>query len=58
MKGKKAAMPQFNNGHWEKKPSEIQTAGGRYASEMGAVDEYKTSNDKLASYVKSHRAEH
>lgn len=51
----KAAMPQFNEGHWEKKPADTMMAGGRYASEMGAAEEYKESVDKLAGYVKNHR---
>lgn len=56
--GTVAAMPQFNQGHWEKKPGETNCAGGRYSSEMNQAAEYKNSVDKLASYVKSHRAEH
>ena len=51
-------MPQFNEGHWEKKPGDISTGGSRYASEMNAEQEYKTSVDKLAGYVKRHKAEH
>ena len=55
--GKVAAMPQFNKGHWTKNPGETECAGGRYASEMNTNEEYTKSVDKLASYVKSHRAE-
>lgn len=52
------AMTKFNAGHWEKKPGDTLTAGGRYASEMNTAEEYKTSVDGLANYVKSHRAKH
>lgn len=60
MKDKKrgSAMAQFNEGHWEKKPGSVDTAGGRYSSEFNQNEEYKKSVDKLAGYVKSHRAEH
>jgi hypothetical protein len=56
--GQKAAMSNFNQGHWEKKPEDTMTAGGRYASEMGASEEYKKSVDGLAAYAKKHRAKH
>jgi len=55
---KHAAMPQFNEGHWQKTASDIDVAGGRYASEMNTAEEYKKSADGLANYVKSHRAQH
>lgn len=51
-------MPNFNKGHWEKDLGDVETAGGRYSSEMNQAEEYKTSVDKLANYVKKHRAEH
>lgn len=54
----KSAMPQFNEGHWEKKPSETECGGGRYASEMNTCEEYKKDVDGLASYVRKHRAKH
>ena len=56
--GSVSAMPQFNQGHWELKQEDVNTGGSRYASEMGAAEEYKKSVDKLSSYVKSHKAEH
>ena len=56
--GKVAAMPQFMKDHWVKNPGETECAGGRYASEMNANEEYKKSVDGLASYVKRNRAEH
>ncbi len=49
------AMSKFNEGHWEKKPGEIETGGGRYASEMNTAEEYKGQADALASYVKKHK---
>jgi hypothetical protein len=55
---KKSAMPQFNEGHWEKKPASIEVGGGRYASEMDTMEEYKKSEDALASYARKHRAQH
>ncbi len=55
---KHAAMPQFNEGHWEKKPSDVMVGGGRYASEMHTGEEYKKNVDGLASYVKHHREKH
>ena len=56
--GSVAAMPQFNQGHWEKKWEDVNTGGSRYASEMNTSAEYKKSVDALASYVKKHKAEH
>ena len=50
-------MP-MGDSHWEKDPGEIEVSGGRYASEMGANEEYKKANNGLADYVKSHRAKH
>lgn len=52
------AMGNFNKGHWEKKPANVECAGGRYASEMNTAEEYKKSADGLASYVKKHREKH
>jgi len=56
MKGR--GMPYFEKDHWQKDASQIDCAGGRYASELNTMEEYKKSTDKLSSYVKSHRAEH
>lgn len=55
---KKAAMPQFNEGHWEKKPGDVMCGGGRYASEMNTEEEYKHDVNALSSYVKHHKAKH
>ena len=57
-KSKVGGMPRFNADHWEKKMSDVNMSGSRYASEMGAPEELKASVDKLAGYVKSHKAEH
>ncbi len=55
---KMSAMPQFNEGHWEKKQEDVNVGGSRYASEMNTSAEYKKSVDGLASYVKSHKPQH
>lgn len=52
---KMAAMPQFNEGHWEKKPADVEVGGGRYSSEFGQAEEYKHDVDELSNYVKKHR---
>jgi len=54
--GKHAAMGQFNEGHWEKKPGETSVADGKYAnSEMGNPEELKQSVNALAGYTKKHK---
>lgn len=56
---KKAAMPQFNEGHWEKKYDSTMTADGKYnGGEFSQCEEYKKSVDALASYAKRHKAQH
>jgi hypothetical protein len=55
---KHAAMPQFNEGHWEKKMEDVNVADGKYSSEMNQAEEYKKSVDALASYAKKHREKH
>lgn len=52
---KMKAMPQFNEGHWEKKLSDVTLGGGRYASEMNTEEEYKHDVNELSNYVKKHR---
>jgi hypothetical protein len=52
---KPGAMKQFGEGHWEKDLADVETAGGRYASEMNTAQEYKEQVDKLAAYAKKHR---
>jgi hypothetical protein len=57
--GKHNAMAQFNEGHHEKKMSDVRTADGRYSSgEMSQAEDYKKSVDSLASYAKKHKAKH
>jgi hypothetical protein len=53
-----AAMPQFNEGHWQENLGDVMSGGTRYASEMNTAAEYKNSVDKLANYVRTHKAEH
>ena len=55
---KYAAMPQFNEGHWEKKMEDVSSADGKYSSEMNQAEEYKKSVDELSSYARRHRASH
>ena len=55
---KMAAMPQFNEGHWEKKPAEVEVGGSRYSSEMDQMEEYKKSADGLANYSKKQKEKH
>ncbi len=55
---KMSAMPQFNEGHWEKKMEDVDVADGKYSGEMDQAQEYKKSVDGLANYAKKHRAKH
>ena len=50
-----AAMPQFNEGHWEKKMTDVDTADGKYSSEMNQSEEYKHDVDALAAYARKHK---
>lgn len=52
---KMAAMSQFNDGHWEKRPGDVETANLKYGSEFGQGEAYKRSVDDLSNYVKKHR---
>lgn len=52
---KMSAMPQFNEGHWEKNPGDVEVGGTRYSSEFGQQEEYKKDVDALSSYVKKHK---
>ncbi len=57
--GKKHAMGQFNEGHWEKKNSQLATADGKYTSgEMSNPEHLANSVEKLAAYAKKHKAQH
>ena len=56
---KMSAMPQFNEGHWQKNVEDVECADRKYnPSEFNQVGEYRESVDKLASYAKKHKAEH
>lgn len=56
---KHAAMPQFNEGHWEKKMEDVSVADGKYSGgEMSQAEEYKKDVDALAGYAKKHKAKH
>jgi hypothetical protein len=53
---KHSAMPQFNEGHWEKKPGDIMVENGKYSQgEMSNPEHLKASVDALASYAKKHQ---
>lgn len=52
---KMAAMPQFNEGHWEKDLADVELGGGRYANEFAGAKEYKETVDELSGYVKKHK---
>ncbi len=54
---KMAAMPEFHEGHWEKKMEDVTCADGKYSGSDEAA-EYKRSSDALASYAKKHKAMH
>lgn len=55
---KVAAMPQFNEPHWEKKMEDVSVADGKYSGEMNQAEDYKKSVDGLAGYAKKHKAKH
>ena len=55
---KSRGMAYFNKEHWQKNVEDVNVGGSRYASEMNTAEEYKKSVDKLAGYVKKHKAEH
>jgi hypothetical protein len=56
---KMPAMAKFNEGHWEKKESDVSVADGKYTQgEMSNPEHLKNSVNKLASYAKKHRAQH
>lgn len=56
---KVAAMPQFNEGHWEKKLEDVSVADGKYSSgEFNQAEEYKKDVDGLAHYAKKHKEKH
>ena len=52
------AMSQFHEGHWEKKPGEVNVANTKYGTEFNQAEDYKKSVDALSSYAKKHKAQH
>lgn len=56
---KKNAMGQFNEGHHEKKYSELDTANGKYTSgEMSNPEHLEKSVKGLANYAKKHKMQY
>jgi len=47
--------PTMPKTHFEHTYQGLESAGGRYASEFGAAEEYKKANDGLANFVKKNR---
>lgn len=55
---KGGGLGEFKQGQWEKNVEDVTCADLKYSSEMNQAEEYKNSVDKLANYVKKHKAEH
>lgn len=56
---KHAAMSEFHEGHWEKKPGEPMMADTKYTSgEMSNPEHLKHSVDSMNAYAKKHKAAH
>jgi len=55
---KMSAMPQFNEGHWEKKHGDVAVGGTKYSGEFGQHSDYTQSVDALSNYVKKHKPQH
>lgn len=53
-----SAIPQFNEGHWQKKMEDVEVADGKYSSEFGQAEDYRESVDALAAYARKHKAKH
>lgn len=52
----KAAMKEFNDGHWEKKPGDVECCDLKYTDgEMSNPEHLKKDANALASYVKKHK---
>jgi hypothetical protein len=57
--GKKNAMGQFNEGHWQKDEGETMVADGKYTSgEMENPKHLKKSVDDLAGYMKKNKMQY
>jgi hypothetical protein len=56
---KMSAMPQFNEGHWEKSQEDLEVCERKYTdSEMGNPAALNRANNGLVNYVKKHKAQH
>lgn len=55
---KGAGMPYFESAHWQKPAEDVETANGKYSSEMGQQHEYRESVDKLAQYARKHKMQY
>jgi len=54
-KAKKGLEFPLGAAHWENKVEDTEVSDLRYASEMGTAQEYKSSVDGLANYVKKNK---
>jgi len=52
---KKAAMQQFNEGHWQKTQNELSCGGSRYVAELGEVADLDKNQKALAEYAKKNK---
>jgi len=54
-----AAMPQFNEGHWEKDKDMLDVSGHKYtSSEMGNGESLASSVKGQVGYAKKHKMKH
>lgn len=54
---KMAALPQFNEGHWQKDLNDLATSETKYTSgEFDNPENLKRAADGLAHYARTHKA--